>query len=864
MQALGGAVAVVMGTFMSNSNGPIKSGQKKVTFGKISVQDSVVEFNRNRVENCSAVSLTDISLGSSSAFGGALAIVHSAQVFNLVLGVLLPSIKEPDVAGFNLSVLILNCSFLQCSVFSNASSVQPGEANGEGGAVYAKSAALINFSITNSSFNDSLVSVASGSTGLPSFSRGGALSVEAGNSNSSFFAIASCSFFNCTARGASISNMGVLGAAVCVRRVAHITVAQADFNICSIFDAVSGKVVSGGSAISASVTGSMSIYGCVFDASGGEDTSQTSTGLLILARNSSHAHVNVSSCFFLSSKVVISVQCVGDDDARRVAGLCVGPDIALVQSRINLLASQTSSEFSAVGNDLMTLQQHDSVSFTGSRMHCGLPQFAAFKTQPNKFSFSSVVYFCRPCPSFHISLTATSVSLEDLEDLSNARNVDRCYPVSSDSPSVSACPFAVTDCTTFAFVTIGFWTNVSEAGQLEKARRCPRGYCGCTNSVKGTCLLPPLISLDRNRDPLCNGNRIGKLCGGCPPDFTQSMDDMTCISDEACSRNLWWVWTLSTLGFLAYSLFIVVSCRKRADGAFSCLLFYFQISSFAADYDESSAVSAILEYAQVRSIVAMYKGACYAPGMSAYNATAFKLIGPLLVFGFAVVWTWILQKLQPRLQQRNVDLSVSYSGTLSVTILFVFSSVTNVVFTLVECASYSGSDAVLFVDGTVPCMDAKWSVLVFVAAILLFFPAAFAATLRLKQFPPSARDTVCGKFTAPMFYWGAVTLSFRLLISVTQFMRVDVPNLMAFVRSSLSTGVFALLLYTRPYAHVHTFWVDVACYVCLIAQFGLQGFAANRDFLGVAQSSIAANFYNQVLIWSTSIRCMLRPKVRCG
>jgi hypothetical protein len=144
---------------MSNSNGPIKSGQKKVTFGKISVQDSVVEFNRNRVENCSAVSLTDISLGSSSVFGGALAIVHSAQVFNLVLGVLLPSITEPDVAGFNLSVLILNCSFLQCSVFSNASSVQPGEANGEGGAVYAKSAALINFSITNSSFNDSLVSV---------------------------------------------------------------------------------------------------------------------------------------------------------------------------------------------------------------------------------------------------------------------------------------------------------------------------------------------------------------------------------------------------------------------------------------------------------------------------------------------------------------------------------------------------------------------------------------------------------------------------------------------------------------------------------------------------------------------------------
>ncbi len=858
---MGGAIAVVLGTFMSNSNGLTQSRRKKVTFGKISLQDSVVEFNRNRVENCTAVSLTDISLGSSSVYGGAFAIIHSARVFNLVLGVLLPLIKEPDIAGFNLSVLILNCSFLQCFVFSNASSVQPGEANGEGGAVYANSVALTNFSVIESAFNDSLVSVASGSTGLPSFSRGGALSVEAGNSNSSFFAIASCIFFNCTARGASISNMGVLGAAVCVRRTAHITVAQADFKICSIFDAVIGDVVSGGSAISASVTGNMSIYGCVFDASGGEDTSQTSTGLLILAQNSSHAHVNVSSCLFLSSKVAINVQCVGDDGARRVAGLCVGPDMALVQSRIYLLASQTSSVFSAVGNNLITLQHHDSISFAGSHMHCALPQFAAFKTQPDKSSASSVVYFCRPCPSFQISLTATSVSLDDL---SNARNVDRCYPVSSDSRSVSACPFAVTDCTTFAFVSMGFWTNVSEAGQLKNALRCPRGYCGCTNSVKGTCLLPPLISLNRNRDALCNGNRIGKLCGGCPPEFTQSMDDMTCISNEECLRNLWWVWVLSTLGFLAYSLFIVVSCRKRADGAFSCLLFYFQISSFAANSDESSAVSAILEYAQMRSIVAMYKGACYAPDMTAYNATAFKLIGPLLVFVFAFVWTWIMQKLQPMLQQRNIDISVSYSGTLAVTILFVFSSVTNVVFTLVECSSYSGSDAVVFIDGTVPCMDAKWSVLVFVAAMLLFFPAAFAATLRLKQFPLSARDSVCGKFTAPMFYWGAVTLSFRLLISVTQFMRVDVPNLMAFVRSSLSIGVFALLLYARPYAHVRTFWVDFTCYVCLIAQFGLQGFAANRDFLGVAQSSITASFYTQVMIWSTSIRCMLRSKGCCS
>ena len=142
----------------------------------------------------------------------------------------------------------------------------------------------------------------------------------------------------------------------------------------------------------------------------------------------------------------------------------------------------------------------------------------------------------------------------------------------------------------------------------------------------------------------------------------------------------------------------------------------------------------------------------------------------------------------------------------------------------------------------------------FVAVVLLLFPAAFAAALRLKNFPPSARDAVCGKYSGPMFYWGAVTLSFRVLISVAQFLRVDYPNLMAFVRLLLSMGVFFLLVHLRPYVHARTFWVDVACYVCLIAQFCLQTFATTRDYLGVAESSDSRDFFISVAMWSTVIR----------
>jgi hypothetical protein len=221
---------------------------------------------------------------------------------------------------------------------------------------------------------------------------------------------------------------------------------------------------------------------------------------------------------------------------------------------------------------------------------------------------------------------------------------------------------------------------------------------------------------------------------------------------------------------------------------------------------------------------------------------------------FAVAWTGIIRQLQPKLQQRNVDFSATYSGTLAVTVLFVFSSVSSVVFSLMECSGYSGGYAVVFIDGTVPCNDAKWQVLVFIAALLFLFPAAFAAALRLEKLPQSARDAVCSKFTGPMSYWAAVTLSFRLLISVTQFLRVEYPNMMAFVRLFLSIGVLFLLVYYRPYVHNRTLWVDAACYVCLIAQFGLQIITATCQYLGVAESSVQGSFFQSVSLWSAIIR----------
>ncbi len=75
--------------------------------------------------------------------------------------------------------------------------------------------------------------------------------------------------------------------------------------------------------------------------------------------------------------------------------------------------------------------------------------------------------------------------------------------------------------------------------------------------------------------------------------------------------------------------------------------------------------------------------------------------------------------------------------------------------------------------------------------------------------------------------------------------------MLALTRSLLSVGVLALLVNLRPYVYQRTFWVDVACYVCLIVQFGLQVFSADREFLA---SSGRGSFFTDVSRSSSVIR----------
>jgi hypothetical protein len=826
----------------------------------ISVMNSVVHLFSIDCRNCSAVSSTSGlsgSLSSLSVFGGAVSILQRPWIFSQNFNF---SSILTNATGSNLSVIISHSSFVECFAVTSPSSVQPGAANSGGGAVYANSAALSNITLRESDFNSCYVRVTSGYVGnqdVASYSAGGALAVDVPGSNMSVgVKVFSSSFFNCSAQGARIPSVAVRGGAVAISRASYVQVTSSTFINCNIMDALVKQdwngtkrngvftVVSGGAGMSVALARNVLIDGCTFHTAGGQDSSEASIGLLILASDSTPSRTNISDTAFSSSSVVLNVLCVGDAAAQSVPCVLSKPFVHISNSNVTEYELSDASDTS--NTSLISLRINVTSSFNSFRMFC-MSTNSVSRADDSDF----VRYSCGPCRPFEISLSGAAVFVENLTDTTQ---FGRCVVLSA-----KRCPFGLSECTTFVNITSGFWTDWTDLSNisrgfpstvLRKTTRCPPGYCSCNHD---SCRLSPPSTIDRSPNPLCANNRTGRLCGGCPINFTHSMNDKSCIENTDCINNLGWVWFVSILGFALYSLYIVLSCGELGDNALSCVLFYFQISSFALIPDNSTDSQWILQISQVRSLVTFAARACYGPSMSAYDATASRLIGPLFVFVFSAFWTWIVQALRPWLLQRNIQIQVSYSGTLAATILFVFSSVCSVVFTLVNCTSYD-ANGLVFIDGTHYCLDNNWKGLMLVVIILCLFPVAFVAALRHDKFPADARAVICRAFTEPAFYWPVLTLGFRLLISVMQFLQVDYPNLLAFLCMVLSVAVLIVLVNLRPHLLTHTFWVDVACYSCLAAQFGLQTMFAEHDYLGVSDTDDQREFSQSMRTLSLTFR----------
>jgi hypothetical protein len=462
-----------------------------------------------------------------------------------------------------------------------------------------------------------------------------------------------------------------------------------------------------------------------------------------------------------------------------------------------------------------------------------------------------LTFSCAPCArAFEIAQTSRTLKLSNFENVKNLGN-QVCQSIAPRTTS-QQCPFGVPFCSTTVNVSVGFWANFSADGKLGNAIQCPRNFCGCNNIPNfnhSSCLLEPPLSpafqFDvQTNDNLCGGNRCGVLCGGCKQNFTHSLNGYSCVSNDDCLRDFGWVWTVTVVGFVLQSVYIVFTSVSTNDGFINCVLFYGQMSSFARippvvneQADNSETASWFSKSSQFSSILSAYQNSCYGPSMGAYEATAAQLIGPLTVFMSSMLLIFpaklLKEKFHHFLRKRRLNVTISFQTTLMNLILMLFSSVSSVVFQLITCQD-TGQGNVVFIDGTKSCSGAAFNGLVFVAAMLSLVPLLIWAGLKLNRVPSRVRAVLCSPYTDDANYWVALALLFRFLVSVLSATIRQFSSVTALVLSVCTVCMLMVLMAQRPYVDQRTYYMDMFCYFCLIVQFLLQCLAGASESLGLS------------------------------
>jgi hypothetical protein len=223
--------------------------------------------------------------------------------------------------------------------------------------------------------------------------------------------------------------------------------------------------------------------------------------------------------------------------------------------------------------------------------------------------------------------------------------------------------------------------------------------------------------------------------------------------------------------------------------------------------------------------------------MGAYAATAAQLIGPLTVFLSSMLLIFptklLVKKLHNFFKKRNLDVpTISSATTLMNLLLMLFSSVSSVFFQLVTCQDI-GQEKVVFIDGTKSCSGPAYNFLVFVAAMLSLVPLLLWAGLKFNRIPKHTRAVLCSPYTDAAYYWVALSLLFRFIVSVLSATIRQFPSVSAGAISVCTVCMLMLLLTQRPYVDQRTYYMDIFCHFCLFVQFVLQCLSGASESLGL-------------------------------
>jgi hypothetical protein len=814
----------VYGGGASLAVGAYTYGRSSTVLGSTMIIDTIYSISSNVFTYSSVLSQTFGTSNGASAYGGAFSVVHNSSLFPSHFSSVAQAIGASSVLRFN------NCSFSESSTTISSASCASGASNAAGGAVFALVPSLA-VDFIASVFSNATASTTGAASSSSTYNLGGGISIfQAGNVYTT-----STNFTRCHAQGLPQSNnILVSGGGLHIQDSDSFFFQYGSIINCSVDSAFSTFLQSGGGALRTQNVPFVQISESSF-----RDNSDSSFSGIISVQQSRHElGMNVTmdrSLVFVKPSITpgLYISC---------GSTCSRSQQQRINIRFQNFNVSAYSEARAIQSDtsaIMSLPKSSVVyADRNSSLNClfNFNNNAAILVTTTGAAFSAYLTLsCAPCARFfEIALTSRTLNLIHFQSVTNFGQ-PLCRATASTD--LQQCPYGFAFCSTILNVSVGFWASFSADGMLSDATLCPQNYCGCRNIPDynhSSCSLAPPFSPEfqpdlRISDNLCKGNRAGVLCGGCKPGFTQSLDGYSCISNEECENNVVWTWTVSIIGYAIYSVYIVISSLRKSDGLITSMLLYGQMSSFASfsqpmfagSTAQSSAISEwFSQVSQFNSIAYLQSRTCYGVDMGAYELTVARSSGPAMVLLFTMAMCLSLKRATEFFLNRNIHISVSIPATFALTIVLIFSSLMTIAVQLVACVDING-DSVIFIDGTVKCHDEKWRGFVAFVVMLCIFPVALPFTLRWKRLPHNIRAAICSPFLETRFYWIAVTLLFRFLMSIASAINPSSPIAAAVIQSVLSVAMLIILTHQKPYCHAFTYYFDVFCHFFLVVQFVL-------------------------------------------
>ena len=265
---------------------------------------------------------------------------------------------------------------------------------------------------------------------------------------------------------------------------------------------------------------------------------------------------------------------------------------------------------------------------------------------------------------------------------------------------------------TVVYLEKGYWAGVVEDENGETkfvTAQCPTGFCKCLKFDKSTVRADECVY---KQDEMCNGNRVGVLCGSCKYGYGVQVGNQAC-SAECKNSDLWRLVPL----LIGLTVLVFVIFKINLD-VFTCYLnawlYFYQVVNLVTGVHEEIPLDPFIEFIiGLAQITINGFGSCLWEGMDNLEKLGFSYVLPVYVFIVVFIISLVARRFPNSYFARNSTFRASCT-------LFVlcYSTLARVSMDILR-PSKVGDDIVVFYQGTVTYFSSYHSYFAIPALLVL-------------------------------------------------------------------------------------------------------------------------------------------------